>query len=430
MGCPTTYEGKTATWSKGRLSRLFKGTLATGTSNYAYGYNALGQRVSKTYSYLEGTSGNNSVQAGQVIAYNKNFYYDHSGRLIAESGSKTCYSTGAENESIVYLYDENAIIGMEYTLNGATSRYYFQRNLQGDVVAIYNANGVLKVKYLYDAWGNCTISNDTTDYALASANPIRYRGYYYDDDTDLYYCNARYYSPKWRRFISPDSTSYLAPESVNGLNLYCYCNNDPINYADPSGYSAILITLGIMAIGGLIGAVVGATSSALVQLAINGEINWRSVGIAAASGFVSGAIAASPLGLGWQIVAGGLIGGASYVAESYINDTAMTLDGAILAVGLGAVSGRLGGPGANKDYVLTNAVLQLRKTMVREARRANQVYAQKAIASMTSYVHNFLSVETWAASVKLAAGCGITNVTTSFYSEHIDLGLPSWTPWG
>ena len=71
---------------------------------------------------------------------------------------------------------------------------------------------------------------------LCSYKAIRYRGYYYDTDTGLYYCNARYYSPKWRRFISPDSTSYLDPESVNGLNLYCYCNNDPVNCCDPSGH--------------------------------------------------------------------------------------------------------------------------------------------------------------------------------------------------
>ena len=93
-------------------------------------------------------------------------------------------------------------------------------------------------KYLYDAWGNCTIAGETTNNALAHANPIRYRGYYYDDDTGLYYLNARYYSPKWRRFISPDDTSYLTPESVNGLNLYCYCNNDPVNMVDPSGHKA------------------------------------------------------------------------------------------------------------------------------------------------------------------------------------------------
>ena len=92
-------------------------------------------------------------------------------------------------------------------------------------------------------WGNCTISGNTT---VAKANPIRYRGYYYDDDTGLYYCNARYYSPKWRRFISPDDTAYLDPHSVNGLNQYCYCNNDPINYTDPSGHLAFFVVTAII----------------------------------------------------------------------------------------------------------------------------------------------------------------------------------------
>jgi RHS repeat-associated protein len=53
---------------------------------------------------------------------------------------------------------------------------------------------------------------------IAAKKPIRYRGYYYDQDTKLYFLNARYYSPEWRRFISPDDTAYLDPESVNGLN--------------------------------------------------------------------------------------------------------------------------------------------------------------------------------------------------------------------
>ena len=112
-------------------------------------------------------------------------------------------------------------------ING-TNTYYFQRNLFGDVVAIYDTNGAKVVEYVYDAWGNCTIKGTTTNYVVAHANPIRYRGYYYDEDTKLYYLNARYYSPEFRRFISPDDTAYLNPESVNGLNLYIYANNNPI----------------------------------------------------------------------------------------------------------------------------------------------------------------------------------------------------------
>jgi len=141
----------------------------------------------------------------------------------------------------VFLYDESGIIGIARTVGSTTNAYYFQRNLLGDVVAIYDTSGNMVAKYLYDAWGNCTISSETTNYAVANANPIRYRGYYYDDDTGLYYCNARYYSPKWRRFISPDDTTYLNPKTVNGLNLYCYCYNDPINYIDFSGKFPIAI---------------------------------------------------------------------------------------------------------------------------------------------------------------------------------------------
>ena len=115
----------------------------------------------------------------------------------------------------------------------------------------------MKAKYLYDAWGNCTISSETTSYDVANANPIRYRGYYYDDDTGLYYCNARYYSPKWHRFISPDDTAYLDPKSVNGLNLYCYCNNDPVNFADPSGHALVALALIILAASTIIGGVLG-----------------------------------------------------------------------------------------------------------------------------------------------------------------------------
>ena len=163
------------------------------------------------------------------------------------------------------------------------------------MTAIFDTSGNMVAKYLYDAWGNCTISSETTNAIVANANPIRYRGYYYDDDTGLYYCNARYYSPKWRRFISPDDTAYLDPESVNGLNLYCYCNNDPVNYCDPSGCAMVsfLIGLGIAA---LIGAGMGAASYTAGQLIEYGctstfEWSWGGFFGAAVGGAVGGALA-------------------------------------------------------------------------------------------------------------------------------------------
>ena len=64
---------------------------------------------------------------------------------------------------------------------------------------------------------------------LANSNPIRYRGYYYDRETGLYYLNARYYNPEWRRFISPAQIGALNPNAANGLDVYSYARNNPVN---------------------------------------------------------------------------------------------------------------------------------------------------------------------------------------------------------
>ena len=197
-------------------------------------------------------------------------------------------------------------------------------------------------KNIGDAWGNCTIAGDTTNDALAHANPIRYRGYYYDDDTGLYYCNARYYSPKWRRFVSPDSTSYLDPESVNGLNLYCYCNNDPVNFVDPSGRIAISLILATIGIGAAIGAGIGLTSTVVADLE-NGKLFDGDVTFRAYVGNIFGGVIAGA-GIGFCTVLGTGLG----VALS--TGTALTLGSmavssstaAMLGVGGAFVAGGLG----------------------------------------------------------------------------------------
>ena len=235
MGCPTTVNGYNTAWAKGKLSALSKGTAAVGQHIYNYSYNAYGQRIGVRYTFWL-SAPSSAIAMGTLMGYTKAFCYDQSGRLICERKIGNYYGEGTASEQTVFLYDETGIIGMMYTgTNGTTATYYFRRNLLGDVIGIYNTNGDKVGGYAYDAWGNCTITLNTND--IATKNPIRYRGYYYDQDTGLYYLNARYYSPTWRRFISPDDTSYLDPEIESGLNLYCYCNDDPVNYADPSGHS-------------------------------------------------------------------------------------------------------------------------------------------------------------------------------------------------
>ena len=111
------------------------------------------------------------------------------------------------------------------------------------------------VKYVYDAWGNHAVLNsDGSDCesGIGILNPFRYRGYFYDIETGLYYLQTRYYDPEVGRFISPDSIDYADPETINGLNLYAYCGNNPIMYVDPSGHFAITTFLISLAIGTLI----------------------------------------------------------------------------------------------------------------------------------------------------------------------------------
>ena len=96
------------------------------------------------------------------------------------------------------------------------------------------------VKYRYDAWGNHAVQ-DANGADIADANhigvlnPFRYRGYYYDTETELYYLQTRYYDTETGRFITIDGISYINLATINGLNLYAYCGNNPVMRTDGTG---------------------------------------------------------------------------------------------------------------------------------------------------------------------------------------------------
>ena len=210
------------------------------------------------------------------------------------------------------------------------------------MVAIYNTNGAKVAGYAYDAFGNCTATG-----SMAQINPIRYRGYYWDSETNWYYLNARYYSPEWRRFISPDDTAYLNPENVNGLNLYCYCNNDPVNYADPSGHNPEWYNiLGLIGAGlvvaaatvltlGAFGVVVGGAGilGAVIHGAAVGTLIGAGIGVVggAAGGMIYDAVAGNEFGtsiwagvqagFGIGAIAGAVIGGAIGYSQYYVSQS-------------------------------------------------------------------------------------------------------------
>ena len=114
--------------------------------------------------------------------------------------------------------------------------YFYVRNAQNDIIGLVDSTGTQVVKYSYDSWGNCTVSGSQASGAGAK-NPFRYRGYYYDRETGLYYLKNRYYDPEIKRFLSPDAPEVLtaAPMALSDKNLYAYCDNNPVVRVDGTG---------------------------------------------------------------------------------------------------------------------------------------------------------------------------------------------------
>ena len=147
------------------------------------------------------------------------------------------------NHLVLYLYDaDGSPIGMQYRNasygEGQFDTYWFEKNLQGDVVAVYNQAGTKLISYTYDAWGNSSVSYYNSGASTtATYNPFRYRGYYLDSESGFYYLNSRYYDPAIGRFITADKFSTIKASSfeLTDKNLYAYCDNNPVTRTDDGG---------------------------------------------------------------------------------------------------------------------------------------------------------------------------------------------------
>ena len=213
---------------------------------------------------------------------------------------------------------------------GVFYTFWFDKYLQGDVVAVYNETGTKVLSYTYDAWGNktTTVHNSSGTNSYAQYNAITYRGYYYDAETGLYYVTSRYYDPEIGRFINADDIDYLGADgSPLSYNLFAYCMNNPVNRFDVNGNWSLpnwaKVTIGAVAIAGLAVATVctGGAAAVICGAALSGAI------AGGASGAVMGAIGGGISG-GWQgaldgacsgFMSGTLIGGVTGAASAGLN---------------------------------------------------------------------------------------------------------------
>ena len=202
IGNPLSYRGWTMSWQGGR--QLASMTKGSDTLNFAY--NESGLRTSKT---VNGVTHNYVWQGSKLAAditdtYALYFHYDSSGEVI----------------------------GFTRTANGADTEYFYVKNFQGDILKVITATGTEAATYTYDAWGKLLTSAGD----MADVNPLRYRGYFYDTETGLYYLQSRYYDPEVGRFINPDAFASTG-RGILQANTFAYCLNNPVNFADHTGYA-------------------------------------------------------------------------------------------------------------------------------------------------------------------------------------------------
>lgn len=205
-------------------------------------------------------------------------------------GSIILQEVRSDGKVLKYYYDKNeSIIGFNYNDND----YFYLKNLQNDIIGITNSNGSLIVKYIYDAYGNIISITDTSGLNLGIINPFRFKSYYYDEETKFYYLNSRYYDPFIGRFINADDIGMLAKGE---LNLFAYCENNPVMYSDSTGTSpkwwqSILIGAGVIVGAALVGAAIAVTFGAATPfLTIVGTSIVGGLKIAAVTGLTAGAI--------------------------------------------------------------------------------------------------------------------------------------------
>ncbi|HJI84862.1 MAG TPA: hypothetical protein OIM16_06255 [Oscillospiraceae bacterium] len=213
IGNPLTYrDGMSMTWKNGRQLA----TLTNGDTSISYGYDSDSVRTTKTVNGVKYT------------------YAYLNGQLMYETRG---------DAKFYYSYDANGILyNVRYTLTdgGTEYSYYYTHNSRGDIVGIYNGAGELKAHYEYDAWGNVISITDNNGNAITNPNhignlnPFRYRGYYQDTETGLYYLMSRYYDPITHRFINADGY-FQSGTSILDANTFAYCGNNPVLNVDPFG---------------------------------------------------------------------------------------------------------------------------------------------------------------------------------------------------
>ena len=283
--------------------------ILTKTTSYTYDNNG-NQLTTSINTYSGGTA------ISPALTTLANTYDQHNQLITSVTGDGTIvnntynaegYRVGKEviaadksPEQTLYLYEADKVI-LEIDEHGTqrawniygtnllmretgTDTYSYLYNGHADVTALVTGDGTVAATYYYDAFGNILESTGNAD------NTILYAGYQYDEETGLYYLNARMYDPVIARFLQED-TYKGDPNDPLSLNLYTYCTNNPITYDDPTGHWLHIVAGSLF--GGVIGAAMDIGSQMLFEHKSFNKIDWSSVGVSAVEGAIAGGIGAA-----------------------------------------------------------------------------------------------------------------------------------------
>ncbi|MBO5836864.1 MAG: RHS repeat-associated core domain-containing protein [Oscillospiraceae bacterium] len=270
-------------------------------------------------------------------------------------------ATGQKN-LLTFSYDAN---GLPMTVDYDGTVYYYVTNLQGDVIGIIDKDGNQLVSYAYDAWGNPLAVSGSEATTIGKHNPLRYRSYVYDAETNLHYLQSRYYDAEIGRFINADGYA-ATDQGFIGNNMFVYCGNNPIAREDDGGAFWNVV----------IGAVAGAAFGAIGTALSGGSAS--EILISAACGAVSGGLAATGFGgLIGQVAIGAVTSAIDSGYQNY-NEYAsgeMTLDEAVVGTlvdsAMGAAFGAMGFDG-------TKALKESNK-IAKSAHKAIKQLTQKTV---------------------------------------------------
>ena len=248
---PIKYGNKKFSFEGKRLAKYENSSIKV-----EYLYNEQGLRTEKKFS------------SGSRIK----FVYD-SNKLISEIG---------DAYRLDFLYDDSGLL-YGFILN-KDHKYFYLRDVFGNILGILDERKSLIVKYKYNAWGEITeiISDSDTD--IGELNPFKFKGYYYDHESSMYYCKSRYYVPEWCRWLNADNPKYLDFNNVKSANLFAYCQNDPVLGSDEEGKFWLCFFAAV-----LISGLVSAAVDAIFSIANGEEITVKSI----VTSFIGGATGAA-----------------------------------------------------------------------------------------------------------------------------------------